>query len=220
MAALPHRAFLNRLAAPGADLSLAANRVRRKPELVKALIAGIGGDNARIRFAASRTLRLLSQHAPDSAYPYFDFFALLLAHQNEILKWNAILGLANLAAVDRAGKLERILDVYLAPISGPIMVTAANTMLGAGTIAAAKPHLAAPIAAAILQVEHASYATPECRNVAIGHAIVALGRFFDAIPDRRAAWLFVRRHSTNPRNATRAKAKRFLKRWPMEAAQG
>jgi hypothetical protein len=47
----------------------------------------------------------------------------------------------------------RILDRYFAPISGPVMVTAANIIGGAVKIARAKPALTERIVSEILKVE-------------------------------------------------------------------
>jgi hypothetical protein len=63
----------------------------------------------------------------------------------------------------------------------------------------------------IMCVERANYATPECRNVAIGHALSALGVLADLLPDQRQARLFAARQLGNPRAATSAKARKFLK---------
>jgi hypothetical protein len=162
----------------------------------QASIDGVGSRIGRVRLGASKMLRDLSERAPESIYPHFDFFVGLLG--------GTTLTLANLAAVDREGRLDRIMDTYLAPISGPNMIDAA--------IAVAKPHLAPMIAGRILAVERASYATAECRNVAISHAIRALGEFFDALDDKRGVLRFVSRQTENPRPATRAKAERFLRK--------
>ena len=81
-----------------------------------------------------------------------------------------------LAAVDRRGAVTRILDRYLAPLRGPDLITAANVIAGAARIATAKPRLADRIAKALLGVSRARYATPECRNVALGAAIEDLPR--------------------------------------------
>ena len=78
-------------------------------------------------------------------------------------------------------------------------------------IALAKPYLADRIARAIRTVERAEYQKPECRNVALGHAILALQKIFALLHDQHAAELFVRRQQRNPRNATRAKARQFAK---------
>ena len=110
---------------------------------------------------------------PELLYPHFDFFAAMLGHDNHILKWNATLTLANLARVDRESRIEAILDRYLDLIVGSNMITAANAMRGAAIIGVAKPHLVKRIVSRIMRVERAKYATPECRNVAIGHALRA-----------------------------------------------
>ena len=63
----------------------------------------------------------------------------------------------------------------------------------------------------IMRVERAEYATPECRNVAIGHALRALEELVRLLPDRRGVRLFAARQLGNPRAATSAKARKFLK---------
>jgi hypothetical protein len=108
-----------------------------------------------------------------------------------------------------------MMDAYLVPISGPNMIDAANVIRGAAAIALAKPYLADTIARRIFRVERAAYRTPECRNVAIGHAIRALEQFFAATDDKHSIQLFVSRQTGNPRPATRSKAERFLQRWPL-----
>ena len=56
----------------------------------------------------------------------------------------------------------------LAPICGNEMIAAANTIQGAADIALAKPYLAHRLARAIVEVRHAHYQRPECRQVAAG----------------------------------------------------
>lgn len=178
-------------------------------------MAAVSSDVARVKFGAAKALRDLSERAPDLMYPHFDFFVSLLRNENSILRWNAILVLGNLARVDEDCRVDRILDDYLAPISGPHLIDAANTMRGAAVIGAAKPYLADKIARQVLQVERATYATPECRNVAIGHAIDCIGRLFSSITGQRLIQCFVFRQISNTRNATRKKAERFLRKWPI-----
>ncbi len=174
------------------------------------MIAGIGAKKARVRFGASKALQDLSCRSPQLLYPHFDFFAAMLGHSNQILKWNSMLTLANLAPVDSEGRLDLILRSYLSPIAGPNMITAAHAIRGGAAIGAAKPHLAPRIARKILGVERASYATPECRDVAIGHALQAFGALSRVLPDTRAVRAFARRQLSNPRPATAAKARKLL----------
>jgi hypothetical protein len=91
------------------------------------------------------------------------------------------------------------------------MITAANGIQGGARVAQAKPHLADRVAGEILKVATARYQTPECRNVAIGHAILALGAIVRLLRDPIPAAQFVRKQIRNRRAATRKKAVQFLK---------
>jgi hypothetical protein len=175
--------------------------------------AGLDAPAARVKYSSLKGLRRLSQEAPQSLYPDFEKFVRLLDHPNSIFRWNAAHILANLARVDRSHKLAPLLGRFLKPIRGPQMIGAANVIQAAAVIAAAQPRLADKLAAGILTVGQAKYETEECRNVAIGHAIQSLDRFFESIPRQRAVLGFVRRQLGNPRPATRRKAERFLKKW-------
>jgi hypothetical protein len=124
----------------------------------------------RVKYGAAKRLRLLSETSPEKLYSRFDMFFGLFQGENTFLRWGATRILGNLAAVDRDGKLEQVFDRFFAPIRGCELIGAANVIAAAGQIALAKPHLADRIAVEILKVDRASYRTPECRNVAIGHA--------------------------------------------------
>ncbi len=188
-----------------------ADAVERNHELIGDVLAGVGAKRAGVRLGASKALRIISERAPELLYPHFDFFVAMLSNENQILKWNATLTLANLARVDREGKIEAILDRYLDLISGSNMIAAANAMRGAAIIGAAKPHLVGRIVPRIMRVENAEYATPECRNVALGHALRALDELVRLLPDRQGVRLFAARQLGNPRVATSRKAREFLK---------
>jgi hypothetical protein len=184
--------------------------LERNQALIEGVLAGVGAKRGAVRLGSSKALRILSERVPELLYPHFDFFVTLLDSDNRILQWNATLTLANLARVDRKRRIEAILDRYLKFITGTNMISAANAMRGAAIIGVAKPHLVKRIAQRIMRVERAKYATPECRNVAMGHALAALGVLADLLPDQRAARLFAARQLGNPRAATSAKARKFL----------
>jgi hypothetical protein len=155
----------------------------------------------------------MSEQEPDLLYPRFDFFARLMEGEARVLRWNSSRILGNLACADCEGKIEKLLDRYLAPITGGEMIAAANTMQGAAGIACAQPHLAGRIAQAILKVSRAQYATSECRNIAAGHAIQSLDRFFEHVRNKKPVLAFVESELSNPRPATRKKAEKFCKKW-------
>ena len=62
-----------------------------------------------------------------------------------------------------------------------------------------------------MKVATARYETPECRNVAIGHAIQALGAILPLLRNLAPVARFVRKQARNRRPATRKKAEQFLK---------
>jgi hypothetical protein len=115
--------------------------------------------------------------------------------------------------VDSAGKLDRILEEYLALIDGRVMITAAHAIEGAAQIAIAKPYLAARIARKILRVELADYGTEACRDVAIGHALKAFERITPLLPDKADVRAFAERQRNSPRPATARKAARLLEQF-------
>jgi hypothetical protein len=61
-------------------------------------------------------------------------------------------------------------------------------------------------------VEDLSLPTEECRNILIGKTINAFNDYYNQITNKEKVTAFVKRHLKNPRNATKAKAERFLKK--------
>ena len=198
-----------------ASLETLAGNIIKHPKSQREAFEGLGADKARAKYGCLKVLRIISEKKPAILYPEFDRLVSLLDSENNIFKWGAILCIGNLAAVDSEGKIDRILDKYLQPISGHVMITAANVIGGAGKIARAKPHLACRIAHALLRVEQAKYQTEECRNVALGHAVASLDLFFEHLDKPQPVVEFVRRQLHNRRNAVKVKAAKFLRKYAL-----
>ena len=194
-------------------MPVAAARAARTPERIGRLFERLESDKADVKYGAAKALRQISEERPEDLYPHFDDLLRLFEGENTILRWGATRILGNLAVADVEGRMEKVFDRYFAPISGHEMIGAANVIVAAAQIAVAKPNLAGRIAREILKVEQAAYHTPECRNVAIGHAIKSFDRIFRLIEDGKPVLEFVARQLDNPRQATRRKAERFVKRW-------
>ena len=182
-------------------------------EQIDSLFEGLGSQTARVKYGAAKALKMVSEQAPELLYPRWDSLVRLLENDNAFLRWGATKILGNLAVVDHENKFDLVFGRFFAPITGQEMIGAANAIAAAASIALAKPHLADRIVKEILKVERASYATPECRNVAIGHAIKAFDRLLGHVKNRRPVLAFVTRQLDNPRPATSKKAGTFLKRW-------
>ena len=206
------RAIQEEIAKKSVNLESLAAQVIREPRLLGEIFDGLDADTAKLKYGCLKLLRIISEREPRVLYPEIGRFFRLLDSKNTILKWGAIIIVGNLAVVDSEGKIDRMLDRYLRPISEHVLITAANVIGGAGRIARAKPYLADRIACALLQVERARYQTAECRNVALGHAVESLDKAFGNIRQQQPVVQFVRRQLCNRRNAVRQKAARFLKR--------
>jgi hypothetical protein len=200
------------LARKGVDANKLAGKVVDNPEMLPEVFDGSASEIARVRYGCAKLLRIVSDREPRVLYPEMDFFIELLDSESRIMQWEAIYVIANLASVDDDKRIEKIFDRYFAPISGPVLITAANVVRGGAKIAVAKPTLTERIAREILKVDKARYQTAECRRIALGHAIEAFDRFYDGIKNKRPVIGLVKRQLRSPRNATKKKAQRFLKR--------
>jgi hypothetical protein len=204
--------LLGQLRAAHQNFPRIVRRACANPSLVPDLLAGTASPSPPVKFGSAKALWLLAEADPALLYPHFDFFVKQLDSPNGVFRWNAARTLACLAPADTEDNLEPLLDKYLSVIPGPQMIDAATVIGSAWKIARAKPRLADRIARAILGVSQARYKTDECRNVATGHALQSLGRFFDLIEDQRAVVVFARAQLENPRPSTRRKAEEFLKK--------
>lgn len=200
------------IARKGANQARIAENVISEPTLLPELIEGLNSPIARLKYGSGKVIRLLAEKRPELLYPHFDLFVKMLDHENNIFQWEGIIVLSMLAQVDKGGKWDAIFEKFFAPISGPVMITAANVIVGAGRVALARPDWADRIAGEILKVSRANYATTECRNVAIGHAIESLGKFYHLLQKPGEVESFVRKQLKNPRQAARRKAEAFLRR--------
>ncbi len=206
-----------KLASKGANIPEVAEQIIKEPGCIPELAEGLKAPRGTARYAYDKVLRFVSEQKPELIYAHFDVFVEMLDHDNSFLKWGAILTLANLAAVDTEGGFEKIFAKYYAPITGSVMVTAANIIGGSARIAKARPELTQRITREILKVEKAAYErhglpSPECRNIAIGQAIDSFDQFFDQIDDKDAVVKFVKRQLKNTRKPVVKKAEKFLRK--------
>ncbi len=210
---MPGASLLQRIGRKDSDKAKIADELSSRPDDIPIVLEGLNTSSARIKFGCSKVLRLASQKKPEVLYPRMDYFVGLLDHENTFLRLDAARIVANLAAVDSGNKFERIFDKYFAPIAGPAMIPAANLMAAGAQIAQLKPGFTARIVAEILKVQRASYATEECRNIALGHAIQSLDKIFNQIEDKAPVVDLVRKQLGNPRPGTRKKAEAFMKKY-------
>lgn len=205
--------IFNEFIPKGRDLQKVAGMVIESPGVLKYLISGLNETEIRIKYGCNNTLLLLSEKKPEIIYPYFDVFKDFLKSGNKIMKWTAILIIANLTRCDNKKKFDEIFNLYFSEIKGPVMITAANIIKGSGIIARAKPYLTEKITKELLKVKNAKYQTDECLNIVVGHTISSFDKFFSQIKDQDKVLDFVRININNSRHPTRNKAEKFINKW-------
>jgi hypothetical protein len=90
------------------------------------------------------------------------------------------------------------------------LITANNAIVALGKIARSFPEERKRIIARLLGIERQSFETDECRNIAIGKAILALGMLCDPVNPGKPVLDFIGRQTGNSRKATSNKAKAFV----------
>lgn len=214
---MAHIDVIQQIGRKGADAAEIAERVIAEPGRIAGLVTALTTEKSAARYGYEKVLRRVSEHRPDLLYPHFDVFARMLDCDNNFFRWGAIMTVANLTVADAQRKFEALFDKYYAPIAGPTMITAANIIGSSPRIARAKPHLAGAIVCEILKVRTARYKhrgrpSPECRNVAIGHAIDAFDMLFEQVDDKTTILAFVKKQLKNTRKPVAKRAERFLRK--------
>jgi hypothetical protein len=199
------------------DIQQLIRTLHDQPDLLQALFNGLNADNTTTKFGCEKVLRQISEHEPTLLYPHIDRFFSLLQCENTFIRCGVLLTIANLASVDNDKKIDAHFPEYFRAIPGPTLIPAGTTIKGGAIIANAKPYLTEQIVVEILKVEHAQYATTECRNIACGHAIEAFAEFFDQVHAQDKVIRFVKNQVTNPRSGTAKKAEKFLKKFKPES---
>jgi hypothetical protein len=97
-------------------------------------------------------------------------------------------------------------------LNGGKMITANNSILTLSQIALYKPKYQEKIWKEFIKVENYNYDTPECRNVALGKVVSALGKFKDKIMYRKDILEFLERQTNNTRVSVKKRAIELLEK--------
>ncbi len=188
-----------------------------EPQLLNTLFEIVRSDHSSLRYSCSKILRILSEQQPDKIYPYFSDAANWLQNPNSFIKWDGILILANLAAVDTQHRFSSIYEEYFGLIRDSKMVTAANVAGNAWKIVQAMPAWETDITQRLLEVPQIVYLhhgepSSECNKVLCGHVLDCFDRYFDLSQNQQAILCFAHAQLNSSRKSVAQKAARFLKK--------
>lgn len=167
-------------------------------------------DDPKVKYGSAKKAIAISKKYPVGLYQSFDFFVKLLDRENQIIKWTAIQIIGYLSCVDKKKKVDKLLPRLIDFLSGGKLITANNAILSLSEIATHKPEYQNRIISKLLKVENYNYETVECRNIALGKVILALGKLKSQIKNNKEVLEFIDRQTGNTRNATKKKAYNLL----------
>lgn len=187
------------------------------PQLLNTLFEIVQREHSALRYSCSKALRILSEQQPDKIYPYFNDVANWLQDSNSFVKWDGILILANLAAVDTQHCFAAVYEAYFGLIRDSKMVTAANVAGNAWKIVHAVPEWETDITQRLLEVPQIVYLhhgepSAECNRVMCGHVLDCFDRYFDLSNNQKAMLCFAQTQLDSSRKSVAQKAACFLKR--------
>ncbi len=173
-------------------------------------LADLASTDTKVKYACVKAVLATAAARPAELYPHLGSFIRMLENDNRIFRWTAIDVVGAMGRVDKIKAVDELIDHLVAMLDTGNMITANHAISALADIARARPEHRPQITAEILKVERCRYETDECRNIAMGKAIVAIDSYFADLPDRQPTLDFVGRQVGNSRPATAKKAAQFL----------
>ncbi len=197
------------------DLNLLVADAMENTAILNSLFEIVLTETSGIKYACTKIIRLVSEQKPERIYPYFEEIVKWLHHKNSFIKWDGILTLSNLAAVDYEDKFGSIYQDYFALIQDSQMITAANVIGNAWKIVLAKPELESDITRRLLEVPKIIYMnkgepSPECNCIVCGQVLDCFEHYFDRSGSQTAMIDFAEGQLGSRRKSLAKNAEKFL----------
>jgi hypothetical protein len=183
-----------------------------KTTVTKQHLSELSSDNPKVKYRRAKSLVAIGKKNPDELYPHYTFFVKLLTSENNILKWIAIDIIGYCSLVDKKNRVDKVLDTLVDFLQEGKLITASHAIGALSQVAIAKPKYQNRVTQELLGVANYNYETEECRNIALGKVIDALGAYLEFPIQKAEVVAFIKQQTMNTRPATRKRAEKFLKR--------
>jgi hypothetical protein len=194
-----------------ADIPVIAEKALKDRKLLAELLDGLKVKTETYRYNCHKALVVISENHGQVLYPYWDMFAVSLDSVNSYHKTTAVHLLADLTAVDKENKFEKIFDKYYSLLDDKSMVVAFYTARNSGKIVKAKPELATKITNRLLDIDKTHHNASRKGLIKAG-IIEAFGEYYEDYPGKAAMLDFVKEQVKSQSARTRNAAKAFLKK--------
>lgn len=198
------------------DLNLFLNNVIEDKTILDSLFDIAATETSSIKYACTKIIRMVSEKEPELIYPYFEMLAKWIHHKNSFIKWDGIITLSNISAVDDENKFKDIYQDYFALIQDPQMITASNVVGNAWKIVLAKPELENDITKRLLKVPNTVYLhkgnpSPECNYIVCGQVLECFDHYFNSSENQSEMINFAKEQLNSKRKSVVKIAEKFLK---------
>lgn len=203
------------------DLNLFLNNVIEDKTILDSLFDIAATETSSIKYACTKIIRMVSEKEPELIYPYFEILAKWIHHKNSFIKWDGIITLSNISAVDDENKFKDIYQDYFALIQDPQMITASNVVGNAWKIVLAKPELENDITKRLLKVPdivylHKGSPSPECNYIVCGQVLECFDHYFNSSENQSEMINFAKEQLNSKRKSVVKTAEKFLKQHSCE----
>ena len=203
------------------DLKLFVNDVIEDKTILDSLFDIVATETSSIKYVCTKIIRMVSEKEPELIYPYFEMLAKWIHHKNSFIKWDGIITLSNISAVDDENKFKDIYQDYFALIQDPQMVTASNVVGNAWKIVLAKPELENDITKRLLKVPatvylHKGNPSPECNYIVCGQVLECFDHYFNSSENQSEMINFAKEQLNSKRKSVVKTAEKFLKQHSCE----
>ncbi len=178
--------------------------------MIKKYLSNLSSDKPKVKYPTAKRLIAIAEKNPHALYPHMTFFVKLLKSENNILKWTAIDIIGYLSRVAKKNRVDKLFNVLIGFLHNGKLITANHAIAALTHIALSKPEYQDKITCELLKVENCKYDTEECRNIAVGKVVQALGTYIKQSKHDPQVLEFVKRQTASSRSATRKKAEKFL----------
>lgn len=203
------------------DLKLFLNNVIEDKTILDSLFDIAATETSSIKYVCTKIIRMVSEKEPELIYPYFEILAKWIYHKNSFIKWDGIIILSNISAVDDENKFKDIYQDYFALIQDPQMITASNVVGNAWKIVLAKPELENDITKRLLKVPdivylHKGNPSPECNYIVCGQVLECFDHYFNSSENQSEMINFAKEQLNSKRKSVVKTAEKFLKQHSCE----
>lgn len=193
------------------DPKVYARKLIENFDLISEYLNGLLSKNETYRYNCFQVLNIVSEKRPDLLYPHWDFFINHLSSDNNYHKMAAVLIIANLTAVDKNQRFEKVFDKFYNNLKSKKTIVPIYVVKSSGKIANFKPDLEGKITNILLNVEKIH---PGKQIELLKSAVIeSFSEFFKDSSEKDKIIGFVKNQLNSSSSKTKKAARDFISKW-------